>query len=59
MFEKTFKILSNSQEYLTQEEIAEALLNYCTLSRKEPTIFFGVIECKDNNANLGCLASKE
>ena len=48
MFEKTFKIVSNCEKYLTREEIAQALLNYATQGIKEKNIFFGVIECKDS-----------
>lgn len=47
MFEKTFKIVSNSKKYLSREEIAQALLNYTTQCIKEPNIFFGVVERED------------
>ena len=50
MFEKTFKILSNSDKYLNREEIAQALLNYATQCINEPNIFFGIVECDDSSS---------
>jgi len=44
MVEKTFKIVSNSNTYLTAEAISEALLNYFTLDPAKANIVFGVLE---------------
>lgn len=44
MTEKTFKIISNSREFLTSEVIARALLNQISLSDEEPNVFFAVTE---------------
>jgi hypothetical protein len=56
MFEKTFRIVSNSKKYLSREEIAQALLNYATQDIKEPNIFFGVMEYKDKSAALDSIS---
>lgn len=44
MFEKCFKVVSNSRQHLTAELISEALLNYFTLDPTKPDVAFGVIE---------------
>lgn len=44
MVEKTFKIVSNSETYLTAELISEALLNYFTLDPTKSDAVFGVVE---------------
>ena len=47
MKEKTFKILSNAEEFLTAEEIALALLKHVTLTPKNTKVAFGVMEVGD------------
>ena len=49
MAEKTFKIMCNSKEYLTQDTIAQALLSQVTLKDDNPQVFFGVIECRNSS----------
>ena len=50
MLEKTFKIISNSKDYLTQERIAQALLEQVTLKTDRPKIFFAVVECPQEDS---------
>ncbi len=59
MFEKTFKVVSNSEKYLSREEIAQALLNYTIQIIKEPNVFFGVMEYKDKAEVLNPSALKK
>ena len=49
MIEKVFKIISNSETYLTAETIAMALLKQITLNPQEPDVIFGVIEIDREN----------
>ncbi|MCM8823630.1 MAG: hypothetical protein NC822_03035 [Candidatus Omnitrophica bacterium] len=49
MVEKIFKIVSNSDKYLTADIVAEALLKHITLNSSDPKVSFGVIEIKKNN----------
>jgi len=45
MLERTFRIISNCEDYLTQERVAQALLEQITLKANKPKIFFAVLEC--------------
>ena len=44
MVEKTFKIRCNSEEFLSEEIIAYALLKQITLNLGLPDTFFAVVE---------------
>lgn len=44
MTEKTFRVVSNSEEYLTADTIALALLKQVTLVANKKDVIFGVAE---------------
>jgi len=50
--EKVFRIVSNSQEHLSPDIIAMALLKQITLNPKEPNVFFGVAEVVSPGENV-------
>jgi len=54
MITKTFKIMSNSEEFLTPETVAQALLKQVTCVDEKPRIFFAVAECKEKGSYLEC-----
>lgn len=55
MVEKIFRIMSNSEDYLTAETIAMSLLKQITLSSKENKIIFAVKEVAgENNSSSSC-----
>jgi len=47
MVGKIFKIISNSEQFLNEESVAQALLDQITLRDKKPSIFFAVVEHKE------------
>lgn len=51
MFEKRFRIVSNSSEYLSADILAQALLDYFTQASNRPDVSFGVIEEKGGLCN--------
>lgn len=52
MVEKCFKIISNSEQYLNAETVAEALLHYFTLDPTKPDVAFGVIEASSKSKEV-------
>lgn len=52
MIAKSFKIICNSPEYLTNEAIAKALLDQITLKAEDEKVFFAVAECKNSVASI-------
>lgn len=52
MIEKTFKIMSNSEEYLTESIIAQALLEHVTLNADQPQVFFAVVDYSNKEDRL-------
>ena len=44
MTERVFKVVCNSEYFLTAEEIALALLKHVTLTAKNQDVSFGVVE---------------
>ena len=54
MIEKMFKIMCNKKEFLTEEIIAQALLNNVTLKTEEPKVFFAVVERETIKENNNC-----
>jgi len=45
MVMREFRIMSNSDEFLKSECIAEALLNHCKLRFEKKDVAFAIIEC--------------
>ena len=62
MVEKVFRIVSNSEERLSSETVAFALLKQITLNAKEPNVFFGVRELPERGEkqySKECIALEE
>jgi len=51
MTEKVFKIVSSSDEHLTAETIAMALLKQVSMESKKSKVFFAVKEVKKESSN--------
>jgi len=51
MVEKVFRVMSNSQEYLTADTIAMALLRQITLDPKGQGAIFGVMELEKEGSD--------
>lgn len=50
MKEKTFRVISNSEEYLTADTIALALLKQVTLADNKRDVIFGVAEVEKSSS---------
>ena len=52
MIEKIFRIVSNSEEHLTAENIAMALTKQITFNPKEPNAAFAVMELSGEYSSI-------
>ncbi|MCK4810308.1 MAG: hypothetical protein KAS99_05170 [Candidatus Omnitrophica bacterium] len=50
MVERIFRVISNSEEFLTADVVAEALLKQITLNSIDSKIIFGVVEVTKDNS---------